>query len=220
MRAGRGSVKRRLRATALTRRPRITIIRPMDPREIPRPTRDEPTPAPPPLSADFEPKTLAVRTDAAGLARSVSAVCPFCDGVVTPADDRCPRCAAKVVPPHAKPMEMLRSNAKTVYWLQFFSFLCGVTGIIGLVMAYSNRKEARDTWLDSHYEWQIDTFWGMFWLGLVSAVVLGVGENVLGSGVLGQAPGLLVSFGTIAWYMNRVIKGWSRLSDGDPVTDY
>lgn len=190
----------------------------MEPSETPRPVRDEP--APPPLAGDFEPTTLAVQTDAAGLARSTSAACPFCGGEVTPADDRCPRCNARVVPPNAKPMEGLRSSAKTVYVLQFFSFLCGVSGIIGLVMAYSNRKDARDTWLDSHYEWQIDTFWGMFWLGLVSAVVLGVGESVLGSGVLGQAPGLLVSFGTIAWYMNRVIKGWMRLSDGDPVTDY
>jgi len=119
-----------------------------------------------------------------------------------------------------KAIDALRSNAKLVYWLQGLAVLCGVTAIPGLLIAYGNRGPARDTWLDSHYEWQIDTFWGMFWFWLVAFGVGWVGDMAFGSGLLGHGPALLVIFAGLAWYVSRVVKGWSRLSDGDPVTDY
>jgi uncharacterized membrane protein len=122
--------------------------------------------------------------------------------------------------PEGKPIEALRSNARIVYILQALAVVCGVTAIPGLLMAYGNRGPARDTWLDSHYEWQIDTFWGMFWFWLVAFCVGWAGDFFLGHGLLGHGPALLVLFGAIAWYVNRVVKGWSRLSDGDPVTEY
>lgn len=194
----------------------------MTPRENPRPLRDDPPPAGAPLHASLEPVALvplAVDGDAEA-GRGESAACPLCGGVVTPRDEHCPRCAARVVPPGAKPMEALRSNARTVYLLQAAGIACGLTSIPGLLLAYANRGAARDTWLDSHYEWQIDTFWGMFWYGLVAAVVSGVGDRLLGQGLLGHGPGLLALFAAVGWYMSRVVKGWSRLADGDPVTEY
>ena len=192
----------------------------MTPRETPPPLRDPPPAASAPLHPELEAQALVPHDAAQGLARIESAACPFCGAEVTPADERCPRCAARVVPPGAKPMEALRSTARTVYVLQAASFVCGVTAIPGLLMAYANRKDARDTWLDSHYEWQIDTFWGMFWYGLVAACVGAVGDYFLGKGLLGHGPALLVMFATVGWYMSRVVKGWTRLSDGDPVVDY
>jgi uncharacterized membrane protein len=47
-----------------------------------------------------------------------------------------------------------------------------------------------------------------------------VGDHFLGDGVLGHGPALLVMLGAAAWYVARLVKGWTRLSDGDPVTDY
>jgi len=79
-----------------------------------------------------------------------------------------------------------------VYVFQALALFCGVPAIPGLLMAYSNRGAARDTWLDSHYEWQIDTFWGMFWFWLCGMAVLFVGDHFLGKGLLGHGPALLV----------------------------
>jgi len=152
--------------------------------------------------------------------RERSAVPPQLDelepAAVAPAADH----AVERTPAEAGPIDALRSNARVVYVLQALAVVCGVTAIPGLLIAYANRGSARDTWLDSHYEWQVDTFWGMFWFWLVAFAVGAVGDYTLGKGLLGHGPALLVAFAGIAWYINRVVKGWSRLSDGDPVTDY
>lgn len=190
----------------------------------PPPLRDAEPPAATPLHADLEAKALIPLSPPADAVDEVeeeaaSTKCRFCDTVVTPADSRCPTCFAVVVPPYAR-LETLASNARTVYVLQAISFVCGITAIPGLIMSYSHRKDARGTWLDSHYDWQIDTFWGMFWFGLVASVVFGAGDRLIGDGVLGHGPALLVTIAGAAWYAHRVVKGWSRLSDGDPVTEY
>ncbi|MFL5383081.1 MAG: DUF4870 family protein [Longimicrobiaceae bacterium] len=189
----------------------------MPPRRRPTAPAEPPPPSPPPLDG-LEPTALAPLE--AEEARTETAACPFCGGVVTPADERCPRCAAKVVPPHAKSIDAIRGNARTVYVFQALALLCGVPAVPGLIMAYTNRGAARDTWLDSHCEWQIDTFWGMFWFWLSGITVLFVGDSLLGDGILGHGPGALVMFAAYAWYIGRLVKGWTRLSDGDPVTDY
>jgi uncharacterized membrane protein len=148
------------------------------------------------------------------------ATCHVCRAVVTPADACCPRCLTKVVPPGTKPIEAMRGNARMVYVLQALALFCGLPAVPGLLLAYANRGAARDTWLDSHCEWQIDTFWGMFWFWLAGIASWLVGDHFLGRGVLGHGPALLVMLGAAAWYVDRVVKGWTRLADGDPVMDY
>ena len=120
-----------------------------------------------------------------------------------------------MVPPGTKPIDAMRGNARTVYVLQGLALFCGFPAVPGLLLAYANRGAARDTWLDSHYEWQIDTFWGMFWFWLCSIAVLLVGDHFLGKGLLGHGPALLVMFGGYTWYVARLVKGWTG-SDGTP----
>ena len=197
----------------------------MSPREKPPAPADPPLPARTPFDAALEPTALVPASapggdPLAGEPAAASASCPFCGGEVTPRDDRCPRCAAKVVPPGVKPIEAMRGNARAVYVLQGLALLCGIPAIPGLLLAYANRGAARDTWLDSHCEWQIETFWGMFWFWLCGMAVLFVGDRVLGDGVLGHGPGFVVMIAAGTWYVARLVKGWTRLSDGDPVTDY
>jgi uncharacterized membrane protein len=198
----------------------------MPPREKPVAPADPPPPSRTPFDAALEPTAL-VPADAAedgepqpGEPAVQSATCPFCDGEVTPRDDRCPRCAAKVVPPGVKPIEDMRGKARTVYVMQALALLCGFPAILGLLMAYGNRGDARDTWLDSHFDWQIDTFWGAFYFWLCGLAVLFVGDHFLGDGLLGHGPATLVLFAAGAWYISRLVKGWTRLTDGDPVTEY
>ena len=50
-------------------------------------------------------------------------------------------------------------NVKLVYALYLASFVVGVTMLVGLVLAYINRGQASGTWMESHYTYQIRTFW-------------------------------------------------------------
>ena len=89
------------------------------------------------------------------------------------------------------------------------SFLFGWPSIIAVIINYVKRGEARGTWLESHFTWQIRTFWyALLWavvVGLVSApltlVVIGFGTWVLGMAVLGL------------WAIYRIARGWMRLND-------
>jgi uncharacterized membrane protein len=80
-------------------------------------------------------------------------------------------------------------------------------------MNYIYRSQARGTWLESHFSWQIRTFWfALLWavlVGLVSApltlVIVGFGTWVLGMAILG------------VWAIYRVARGWLRLNNGQPM---
>ncbi|MBA6346577.1 hypothetical protein [Colwellia sp. BRX8-9] len=67
-----------------------------------------------------------------------------------------------------------KGSAKIVYILYMVGLIFGITGIIGVVMAYINRDEA-PKWLKTHYQFQIRTFWigALFiFLGSVLSVIL------------------------------------------------
>ena len=49
-------------------------------------------------------------------------------------------------------------TAKLVYILYLVSLLIGITAIVGLIIAYVNRDDAPG-WLQTHYRFQIRTFW-------------------------------------------------------------
>lgn len=93
------------------------------------------------------------------------------------------------------------------------SFLFGWPSIIAIIIGYVKRGEARGTWLESHFRWQIRTFWfALIWavaLALVSApltlVLVGFGTWVLGLMVLG------------VWAVYRVARGWLRLNAHEPM---
>lgn len=88
------------------------------------------------------------------------------------------------------------------------TFLFGWPSIIAVILGYLKRGEARGTWLESHFSWQIRTFWfALLWavvVGLVSApltlVLIGLGTWALGLIVLGL------------WATYRVARGWLRLN--------
>jgi uncharacterized membrane protein len=99
----------------------------------------------------------------------------------------------------------LRKLAALVYGLQAASMLVGVTLFAGVIINYLRREQAAGTWLESHFTWQIRTFWwSLAWcvLGIVTAIVL-VGVFILiGSGV---------------WFVYRIVRGWIELNEGRPM---
>jgi len=93
-------------------------------------------------------------------------------------------------------------------------FVFGIPSIIAVVMNYVKRDEARGTWLESHFSWQLRTFWfallafvaiGLFSLPLVLLLGLGIFTWMLGAFVVG------------IWIIYRVARGWLRLKDGRAV---
>ena len=91
------------------------------------------------------------------------------------------------------------------------AFLIGWPSIIAVIMNYIKRGEARGTWLESHFRWQIRTFWfGLLWAGLCLAlVVLTLGIALV---VVWIPLGILT-----VWFIYRVARGWSALSSNRPM---
>ena len=81
-----------------------------------------------------------------------------------------------------------------------FAFLTGWPSIIAVILNYVKRGEARGTWLESHFRWQIRTFWwGLLWVALCLAFVVAT----LGIGLLiAWLPLMVVGF----WFIYRIAK--------------
>src|SRR5688572_62630 len=119
------------------------------------------------------------------------------------------------------PREGLVTLAHIIYGLHAFSalngllspalivtaFLTGWPSIIAVILNYVKRSEVRGTWLESHFRWQIRTFWfGLLWASLCGAfIVLTLGIGL----IVAWLPLLLVSI----WFVYRVMRGWLALRD-------
>jgi uncharacterized membrane protein len=93
------------------------------------------------------------------------------------------------------------------------SFIFGWPSIIAVIINYVKRGDARGTWLESHFSWQIRTFWWavlwstiIFLVGLpLTLVIVGFGIWAIGFFILG------------IWAIYRIAVGWTRLNDRKPV---
>jgi uncharacterized membrane protein len=95
--------------------------------------------------------------------------------------------------------------AHVVYGLQAASFLVGVSSIVGVILNYVRRKSVSGTWLESHFTWQIRTFWYSLLFGLLGLATLFVVVGYL----------VLLSVSVLAIY--RIAKGWLNLAEGTPM---
>jgi uncharacterized membrane protein len=91
------------------------------------------------------------------------------------------------------------------------AFLIGWPSIVAVILNYIKRSEVRGTWLESHFRWQLRTFWyGLLWIALCVAftvVTLGLGLLIV------WLPMALVGL----WFIYRVVRGWVALIDGRPM---
>ena len=92
-----------------------------------------------------------------------------------------------------------------------FAFLTGWPSIIAVLLNYLYRGDAHGTWLESHFRWQIRTFWfGLLWVSLcVIFVVLTLGIGIL-------IAWLPLAFITI-WFIYRIARGWLALNERRPM---
>jgi len=99
----------------------------------------------------------------------------------------------------------LKNITTLVYALYAASFLAGITAIVAVIINYVKRQDVAGTIFESHFRWQIRTFWfGLLWalLGVLTWLVL-IGWFVL------IADGI--------WIIYRIVKGWLYLNDGRPM---
>ena len=129
------------------------------------------------------------------------------------------------VMPATEPRPSLLTVTHVIYGLHAVSLITGIVGvasvvgafltgwpsIIAVIVNYVKRSEVRGTWLDSHFRWQIRTFWfGLLWVMLCAVFVVAT----LGIGLLiAWLPLALVGI----WFVYRILRGWLRLIDRQPM---
>ena len=85
------------------------------------------------------------------------------------------------------------------------AFVFGWPSIIAIIINYFTREQVRGTWLETHWRWQLRSFWfAALWLliaGLLFITLIGIPASIL------------AIIGTGVWVLYRVIRGWMALLD-------
>ncbi len=93
------------------------------------------------------------------------------------------------------------------------SFIFGIPSIVAVIMNYVRRGDARGTWLESHFRWQLRTFWfAALWVTV--AFILSGPLMLIVVGFLTFALAVIVIG---AWIIYRVARGWLRLKDAQAI---
>ncbi len=95
-----------------------------------------------------------------------------------------------------------RRLTAVLYALYAASFLFGITALVAIIVNYVKRDDVAGTFLDSHFRWQIRTFWfGLLWLavGWLTFILL---------------VGWLVLAANCVWLIYRIVTGWLYHNDG------
>jgi uncharacterized membrane protein len=89
------------------------------------------------------------------------------------------------------------------------AFLFGWPSIIAVILNYVKRGDARGTWLESHFDWQIKTFW----VAVLASILIGLSGLVLAIVLIGFAIWAVGFFALGVWAIYRIAKGWLLLRD-------
>jgi uncharacterized membrane protein len=121
------------------------------------------------------------------------------------------------------PREGLITLTHVIYGLHAFSaltgllssaliltaFLSGWPSIIAVILNYVKRSDVRGTWLDSHFGWQIRTFWFALLFFLAGAMAFAT--------LLGIPVAVVIWIGTGIWVLYRIVRGWMALTEKKPM---
>ncbi len=92
-----------------------------------------------------------------------------------------------------------------IYALQAASFVVGLTFLVAVIINYIKRDDVRGTWLESHFRWQIRTFWFCLLWGLVGALLSAI------------VIGVFILLANAIWIIYRIAKGWINVADNKPM---
>jgi uncharacterized membrane protein len=123
----------------------------------------------------------------------------------------------------AAPRQSLVTLTHVVYGLHAFSALMGVLGpafivtafltgwpsIVAVIINYVKRSDVRGTYLDTHFSWQLRTFWyALLWLFVILLLIISF---------IGIPLAWIVALVVGIWVLYRIVRGWLTLIDGRPI---
>lgn len=83
------------------------------------------------------------------------------------------------------------------------AFLTGWPSLIAVIMNYMKRADVRGTYLESHFRWQIRTFWfALLWVLVALLLALTF---------IGIPLAIAIAWGAGLWVLYRIVRGWLRL---------
>jgi uncharacterized membrane protein len=92
-----------------------------------------------------------------------------------------------------------------IYALYAASFIIGISALVAIVINYVKQNEVAGTFLETHFRWQIRTFW----FGLLWGVIGGITSLIL--------IGWLVLLANAVWIIYRLVIGWTNLNNNKPM---
>ena len=89
------------------------------------------------------------------------------------------------------------------------AFLTGWPSIVAVILNYVKRGDVRSTYLESHFRWQIRTFWfALLWVAVAFLLAITI---------IGIPFAWLLVVATGVWVLYRIVRGWLALTDGRPI---
>ena len=89
------------------------------------------------------------------------------------------------------------------------SFLTGWPSIIAVIINYIKRNDVRGTYLDSHFSWQLRTFWyALLWLVVIGLLIITL---------IGIVIAIPVAIVVGIWVIYRIVRGWLALGERKPI---
>jgi uncharacterized membrane protein len=85
------------------------------------------------------------------------------------------------------------------------AFVFGIPSIVAVILNYVKRSDVRGTFLESHFRWQIRTFWfALLWIVIAALMIITVIGMLFGFGII---------VGAGLWVIYRIARGWLALRD-------
>jgi len=109
------------------------------------------------------------------------------------------------VPKTVEELASLRRLTLVTYVLYALAWFNGLTAVIAVIINYVKREDARGTLYESHFTWQIRTFWwSLVWalVGFITSFIL---------------VGFVILCGAAIWSIYRIVKGWLYWNDRKPL---
>ena len=124
-------------------------------------------------------------------------------------------------PPHDVTAEkILRDLGPDIRLTHIMYILHGLAPFTGwllaigaIIIGFVKRDDVRGTFLDTHFSWLSRTFW---W-GLLWGIICGVITVILIVSLIGIVLAWIPFVALFIWYIYRVIRGWLKLSDHQPI---
>jgi len=105
----------------------------------------------------------------------------------------------------AQDLEKARNLTQIIYILYIASVIAGITAIVAIIINYLKRDEVAGTWLESHFRWQIRTFWFSILWGVIGTLTSWLGIGI----VIWIVAGI--------WAIYRIVKGMLNFYDNKPM---